>query len=76
MSLLIPFATKEEITLSLEKGEQVKIASFGSWVPKRKGARVGRDLTRNKEVEIKPRTIVTFRASNIIRQAINCKDSG
>jgi integration host factor subunit alpha len=44
-----------EITDCLERGESVKLSSFGSFVVRKKGQRVGRNPKTGKEVPISPR---------------------
>jgi integration host factor subunit alpha len=45
----------KEITDSLERGETVKLSSFGSFVVRKKGQRIGRNPKTGKEVPISPR---------------------
>ena len=52
-------------------GENVKISSFGSFVLRRKGPRVGRNPKTGVEVPIAPRTVLTFRPSQLLREQIN-----
>lgn len=52
-------------------GENVKLSSFGSFVLRRKGERVGRNPKTGVEVPIAPRTVLTFRPSQLLRQKIN-----
>ena len=54
-------------------GENVKISSFGRFVLRRKGARVGRNPKTGVEVPIAPRTVLTFRPSQLLREQINRK---
>jgi nucleoid DNA-binding protein len=46
----------KEITDCLERGETVKLSSFGSFVVRKKGERVGRNPKTGKEVPISLRT--------------------
>jgi integration host factor subunit alpha len=52
-------------------GDNVKISSFGSFVLRNKGLRIGRNPKTGVEVPIEPRTVLTFRPSQLLRQAIN-----
>ena len=61
----------EEITACLERGETVKLSSFGSFVVRRKGPPVGLNLRTGKEVPIPPRRIVVFKTSCILKQRLN-----
>ncbi len=60
-----------EIGEALVAGNNVKISSFGSFVLRDKGLRVGRNPKTGVEVPIEPRTVLTFRPSQILRDAIN-----
>ena len=60
----------KEITDCLEKGETVKLSSFGSFIVRSKGERVGRNPKTGVEVPIAPRRVMTFRASQIMRDRI------
>ena len=55
---------------SLEKGENVKISGFGSFILRDKGERVGRNPKTGVEVPIAPRRVLTFRASQMMRDRI------
>ncbi|MCS6987111.1 MAG: integration host factor subunit alpha [Sphingomonadaceae bacterium] len=56
---------------ALVRGENVKLSSFGSFVLRRKGQRVGRNPKTGVVVPIAPRTSLSFRPSQILRQRIN-----
>ena len=60
-----------EIVASLERGDTVKLSSFGSFGIRDKGQRVGRNPKTGQEVPITPRRVLVFRASNIMKQRIN-----
>ena len=55
---------------SLSEGENVKISSFGSFVLRDKGERVGRNPKTGVEVPIAPRRVMTFRASQTMRDKV------
>jgi integration host factor subunit alpha len=57
---------------ALSDGQNVKISGFGSFVLRDKGERVGRNPKTGVEVPIAPRRVMTFRASQIMRERI-CK---
>ena len=63
----------EEISLSLEKGETVKISSFGSFSVRSKSERIGRNPKTGQEVPITPRRVLSFRPSHILRDRLNGK---
>jgi integration host factor subunit alpha len=48
----------------------VKISGFGSFVLRDKGERVGRNPKTGVEVPIAPRRVLTFRASQMMRDRI------
>lgn len=56
---------------ALVEGDNVKISSFGSFVLRNKGLRIGRNPKTGVEVPIEPRTVLTFRPSQLLREAIN-----
>ncbi len=60
-----------EISHTLVRGESVKISSFGSFGVRQKGERKGRNPKTGEEVPIKPRRVLVFRASNVLKQKIN-----
>jgi integration host factor subunit alpha len=60
-----------EISDTLAAGETVKLSSFGSFVVRDKGARVGRNPKTGIEVPIEPRRVLSFKPSNILKQRIN-----
>ena len=60
-----------EISRALERGDMVKISSFGSFAVRRKGQRVGRNPKTGQEVPISPRRVLVFRASHALKHQIN-----
>ena len=60
-----------EISGALERGEMVKISSFGSFAVRHKGQRVGRNPKTGQEVPISPRRVLVFRASHALKDQIN-----
>lgn len=61
----------DAVSDALLAGDNVKISSFGSFVLRSKGLRIGRNPKTGVEVPIEPRTVLTFRPSQLLRQAIN-----
>src|SRR3546814_11079536 len=55
---------------ALADGENVKISGFGTFVLRDKGERIGRNPKTGVEVPIAPRRVLTFRASQIMRDRI------
>ena len=62
-----------EILVSLIKGDDVKISSFGTFVVREKKERIGRNPKTGEEVPITARSVVTFRASNVLKSKVNTK---
>lgn len=60
-----------EISDCLVTGESVKLSSFGSFVVRSKGERIGRNPKTGEEVPISPRRVMVFKPSNILKQKIN-----
>ena len=60
-----------EICDCLERNETVKLSSFGSFVVREKGERVGRNPKTGVEVPITPRRVMVFKASNVLKARIN-----
>jgi len=60
----------KEMCESLSRGENVKISGFGTFVLRDKGERVGRNPKTGVEVPIAPRRVLTFRASQMMRERI------
>ncbi len=61
----------DAIADALVAGENVKLSSFGSFLLRQKGLRVGRNPKTGVVVPIEPRTTLSFRPSQILRQRIN-----
>ena len=55
---------------ALARGKNVKISGFGTFILRDKGQRVGRNPKTGVEVPIAPRRVMTFRASQIMRDRI------
>ena len=61
----------EEIKGELASGKDVKISSFGTFLLRKKNARIGRNPRTGEETEITPRTVILFKPSQILRKAVN-----
>ena len=57
----------EFILNELEKGEDVKISSFGTFSVRHKRPRIGRNPKTGIEVPITERNVVTFSSSNVLK---------
>lgn len=65
-----------EISNTLAQGETVKLSSFGSFIIRDKGQRIGRNPKTGIEVPIEPRRVMIFRPSNVLRARINGEEPG
>ena len=63
-----------EILISLISGDDVKISSFGTFIVRQKKERIGRNPKTGEEVPITARSVVTFRASNVLKSKVNSKN--
>jgi integration host factor subunit alpha len=55
---------------ALEKGQNVKISGFGTFLLREKSERIGRNPKTGVEVPITPRRVMTFRASQMLKDRI------
>lgn len=60
-----------EISGCLVDGESVKLSSFGTFLVRSKGERIGRNPKTGEEVPISPRRVMVFKPSNVLKQKIN-----
>jgi integration host factor subunit alpha len=58
------------MTGALEAGENVKISGFGTFLLRDKNERVGRNPKTGVEVPITPRRVLTFRASQVLKDRV------
>jgi integration host factor subunit alpha len=61
----------DRITDKLVDGETVKLSSFGTFMVRSKGGRVGRNPKTGEEVPITPRRVLVFRPSHVLKDQIN-----
>jgi integration host factor subunit alpha len=64
-------AVLELVSEALERGETVKISSFGTFSVRQKGQRIGRNPKTGEEVPIYPRKVLVFRPSQVLKSRIN-----
>jgi integration host factor subunit alpha len=60
----------ETLKETLIAGESIKISGFGTFNVRKKNARVGRNPKTKVEVEITPRRVVTFKASEQLKEMV------
>jgi integration host factor subunit alpha len=58
------------MSTALSRGENVKISGFGTFLLRDKKQRIGRNPKTGVEVPITPRRVLTFRASQILKDRI------
>lgn len=61
----------KEIADTLAKGETVKLASFGSFIVRKKDQRIGRNPRTGAKVPIAPRRAIVFKSSPTLKQQVN-----
>lgn len=62
-----------KIKQTLIEGEGVKLSGFGTFNVRKKGARKGRNPMTKEEFEIKPRRVISFKASVELKKSCNKK---
>ncbi|HTR45322.1 MAG TPA: integration host factor subunit alpha [Thermodesulfovibrionales bacterium] len=60
----------DTIKQTLVEGESVKVSGFGTFNVKKKNARRGRNPKTGDDLEITPRRVITFRASNQLKDNV------
>ncbi len=63
-------AVFDTIKETLIAGESVKVSVFGTFNVRKKGARIGRNPKTKQQVEITPRRVVTFKASEYLKEFV------
>ena len=56
---------------TLGRGEKIKISGFGNFVLRDKRQRPGRNPQTGEPIKISERRVLTFKASQILKQALN-----
>lgn len=69
-SLAMVEAILTHVCDALERGENVKISGFGTFLLRDKAERIGRNPKTGVEVPITPRRVLTFRASQMLKDQI------
>jgi integration host factor subunit alpha len=60
----------EQMTKALDRGENIKVSGFGSFILRDKNERVGRNPKTGVEVPITSRRVLTFRASQQLKERV------
>ena len=66
------FETMKE---TLGRGEKIKVSGFGNFVLRDKRKRQGRNPQTGERIEITERRVLNFKASQLLKQALNPKAS-
>jgi integration host factor subunit alpha len=61
----------DHMSVDLVKGDPVKLSSFGTFMVRAKGERIGRNPKTGVEVPITPRRVLVFRPSHVLKDEIN-----
>jgi integration host factor subunit alpha len=69
-SLDLVEAILRHMCAAMSSGENVKISGFGTFVLRDKKERVGRNPKTGIEVPITPRRVMTFRASQMLKERV------
>ena len=60
----------EEMCNAIVRGESIKLSSFATFQVREKNERIGRNPKTGEEVPISPRRVMTFKASNVLKQKV------
>ncbi|MDF2372836.1 MAG: integration host factor subunit alpha [Rhizobiaceae bacterium] len=60
----------DEICNAIVQGESVKLSSFATFQIRDKNERIGRNPKTGEEVPISPRRVMTFKASNVLKERV------
>lgn len=59
------------IKKTLESGEKIKLSGFGNFVVRDKNSRIGRNPQTGDEITISARRVLTFKPSQVLKNALN-----
>jgi integration host factor subunit alpha len=66
----------EMLKETLGRGEKIKISGFGNFVLRDKRQRPGRNPQTGDPIKISERRVLTFKASQILKQSLNPRGDG
>ena len=66
----------EMIKDTLGRGEKIKVSGFGNFVLRDKRQRPGRNPQTGQPIKITERRVLTFKASQILKQILNMQGGG
>lgn len=61
----------DHVSAALLKGENVKLAGFGTFLLREKNERIGRNPKTGVEVAITPRRVLVFKPSQVLRERVD-----
>ena len=61
----------EQISSALIDGKSVKLSSFGTFIPRQKRERIGRNPKTGVSATINARRVISFKASKLMKERIN-----
>ena len=61
----------EHISNALIDGKSVKLSSFGTFIPRQKTERIGRNPKTGVSATINARRVISFKASKLMKERIN-----
>jgi len=61
----------DSIKDTLARGEKIKISGFGNFVVRSKRERTGRNPQTGEEIKITARSVLTFKPSQVLKNALN-----
>ena len=64
-------AIYEQISNALIEGKNVKLSSFGTFIPRQKRERIGRNPKTGVSATIDARRVISFKASKLMKERIN-----
>lgn len=59
--------------VTLENGDKIKLSGFGNFLVRDKRARIGRNPQTNAEIIIPARRVLSFKPSQVLKEALNKK---
>lgn len=60
----------DEISDAFIRGEEVKLSGFATFSVRAKNERLGRNPKTGEEKVISPRTVISFKASNVLKSTV------
>ena len=64
-------ATLDTIEKTVSKGKKVTLVGFGTFEPRKRAARMGRNPQTGKEIKIEAKTVPTFSAGKKFKELVN-----